>query len=59
MGTQTVKGGNTDTVYKEGTQDKSMMAVAVHPDVCKCKFRYGRHHHICDFKRFKQVPVKK
>jgi len=52
-GTQSVKGGNTDTVYKYGTFDKSKMLADVHPDVAKLSVRYGRMHHHVNYNRFK------
>lgn len=60
MGTQSVKGGNTDTVYKHGTYDKSKMLADVHPDVAKLSFQYGRQHHHVNYNRFKKnLYVKK
>lgn len=53
MVTQHMKGGNTDTVYKNGTVPKSKMLVDVHPDVSKLKFRFHRWHHIVDYTPFK------
>jgi len=59
MTTQTVKGGNTDTIYVDGTLDKSKMLVNVHPDVSELKWRYGRWHHSVDYKVFKTKLVRK
>jgi hypothetical protein len=53
-GTQSVKGGNTDTVYKHGTFDKSKMLVDVHSDVAKLSEKYGRWHHHVNYNRFKK-----
>ena len=47
--TQTVKGGNTDSLYKFGTLEKSQMMVNVHPDVSKVVHRFGRVHHLVDY----------
>jgi len=58
MTTQTVKGGNTDTIYVDGTLDKSQMLVNVHPDVSELKWRYGRWHHSVDYKVFKTKLVR-
>lgn len=53
MQTQAVKGGNTDEFYaKEGTEAKSRMLVAMHPDCARLKFKFGRIHHQVDYKRF-------
>lgn len=52
--TQKVKGGNTAEFYeKEGTLPKSRMLEAMHPDVAKLKFKWGRWHHQVDYKPFK------
>ena len=53
--TQTVKGGNTKEFYeKEGTLPKSKMLVAVHPDCSTLKLKYGRWHHMVNYRKFKQ-----
>ena len=53
--TQAVKGGNTEAFYSgEGTLPKSKMQVALHPDVSKLKWRFGRWHHIVDYSQFKR-----
>lgn len=57
--TQTMKGGNTDTIYKGGTLPKSQMIVDMHPDVCRLAWRFGRAHHFCDYKRFQHGLKKK
>lgn len=55
MATQVLKGGNTDEFYvQEGTLAKSQMQVALHPDVSKLVFRYGRWHHEVDYSPFKK-----
>lgn len=59
MGTQIVKGGNTDTVYKHGTHDKSKMIRDVHPDVAKMTPRYGRLHHFVNYNKFKYNHFKR
>ncbi|QGZ16024.1 hypothetical protein Kuja_0330 [Vibrio phage vB_VchM_Kuja] len=52
--TQTVKGGNTDDLYKpNGTLPKSEMLVRLHPDVSEVKWRFNRWHHIVDYSVFK------
>lgn len=59
--TQIVKGGNTEQFYsKEGTAPKSIMQVAVHPDVSRLTFRFGRIHHFVDYSSFqKNIPILK
>jgi hypothetical protein len=51
--TQSVKGGNTAEFYaKEGTLPKSRMQVAMHPDVSKLVWKFGRWHHQVNYKPF-------
>jgi hypothetical protein len=53
--TQTLGGGNTAEFYaKEGTAPKSEMLKRVHPDVTKLVWKFNRHHHHVDYKRFTQ-----
>jgi len=53
--TQYLSGGNTAEFYaKEGTAPKSEMLKAVHPDVTRLVWKFNRHHHHVDYKRFKQ-----
>jgi hypothetical protein len=53
--TQLIKGGNTAEFYtKEGTLPKSRMQVAMHPDVSKLVWKFGRWHHVVDYSPFKQ-----
>jgi hypothetical protein len=64
--TQVLKGGNTDEFYhaegsksegkhyaNNGTLAKSQMQVAVHPDVSKIVWKFGRVHHHVDYSPFK------
>jgi len=58
--TQTLGGGNTAEFYaKEGTAPKSEMLKAVHPDVTRLVWKFNRHHHHVDYKRFKQPLLRK
>jgi hypothetical protein len=57
--TQVMKGGNTDTLYKNGTAEKSRMLARVHPDVAKTKWRFNREHHYVNYHVFKQKLIKK
>jgi len=57
--TQYLKGGNTKEFYiKEGTLPKSQMQVAMHPDVSKIVWRFGRWHHYVDYRPFKNNKLK-
>lgn len=58
--TQIVKGGNTKEFYaKEGTLPKSQMQVAMHPDVSRLVWRFGRWHHHVDYSSFRRNVLKK
>jgi hypothetical protein len=55
MLTQSMRGGNTAEFYaKEGTEPKSRMLVEQHPDVADLMWRFGRKHHLVDYKRFRR-----
>jgi hypothetical protein len=49
MATQTLKGGNTDEIYKGGTEQKSRLLKNVYPKQVELVMRYGRPHHKVDF----------
>ncbi|MBT5445015.1 MAG: hypothetical protein HOK91_19730 [Gammaproteobacteria bacterium] len=54
LGTQVLKGGNTDEFYSvEGTWNKSIMLEKLHPDVVKTVWKFGRYHHHVDYKPFR------
>lgn len=70
MGTQILKGGNTDEFYhaegevKEGdkysdtgTLAKSQMLVDVHPDVSRLVQKFSRWHHAVDYSVFKNQKL--
>lgn len=60
MRTGTVKGGNTEELYGQGTFEKSKMLVNLHPDVVRLVKRYGRWHHDVNIKPFqKNLPILK
>lgn len=49
------KGGNTDSIYVEdGLLLKAQSLQAQHPDVTKITTRFGRTHHLVDYKPFKK-----
>jgi hypothetical protein len=54
VATQTMRGGNTDELYKSGTREKSEMIVRLHPDCVKLSNKFSRDHHHADFSMFKQ-----
>ncbi len=55
MRTQDVPGGNTEAFYAdEGTTAKSRMQVALHPDVSRLTWRFGRVHHYVDYRPFRR-----
>jgi hypothetical protein len=54
VATQRMKGGNTDELYASGTQLKSEMLVAAHPDVARVVMRFNRAHHHVDYDGFTQ-----
>jgi hypothetical protein len=57
--TQVLGGGNTAEFYtNEGTKAKSEMQVAMHPDVSKLTFKFGRIHHEVDYRPFKSIPLR-
>lgn len=58
MRTGTVKGGNTEEIYGDGTFKKSKMLVDLHPDVVELKHRYGRWHHHVNIKPFAHNELK-
>jgi len=51
MSTQVMKGGNTDEIYKNGTEAKSRLLKNVYPDKVDLVVRYGRPHHKVDFQK--------
>ena len=58
VATQVLGGGNTAEFYaKEGTLPKSAMQVAMHPDVSKIVHRFGRVHHLVDYRPFRSLKL--
>jgi len=51
--TMTVRGGNTDSIYVDGTLAKSRMIVNMHPDVARLAWKFRRWHHYVNYNRFK------
>lgn len=56
--TQSMTGGNTDELYKDGTLEKSRMIQRLHPDVARVAMRYGRVHHSVDYRPFKRNKLR-
>lgn len=55
MPTQKLAGGNTAEFYAgEGTLAKSRMQVAMHPDVSRLVWKFGRWHHHVNYSPFKK-----
>lgn len=60
LATQLIKGGNTKEFYdKEGTRAKSEMQVAMHPDVSRIVWRFGRIHHHVNYRPFKCIKLQR
>lgn len=52
MRTQNMRGGNTDEIYRGGTEAKSRLLKSVYPDKVELVMRYGRPHHRVDFTQY-------
>ena len=59
MTTQTMRGGNTDEIYADGTTKKSRMIVDLHPDVARMTWRFSRVHHFVDYSPFKNNKLRR
>jgi hypothetical protein len=62
--TMTIKGGNTESLYKLNNEDgRLLMAQSLykqHPEIVKIKRRWGRWQHIVDYSKFrKNKPILK
>lgn len=58
--TQQLKGGNMTEFYaKEGTYKKSKMLYDMHPDITKITWRFGRCHHLVDYRQFRKNKLKR
>lgn len=52
--TMTMKGGNTDELYKgDGRLKMAISLQKQHPDVTKIKWKWGRWQHVVDYRPFK------
>jgi hypothetical protein len=58
--TQTLSGGcSTDFYEVEGTLPKSRMLVAMHPDVARLVWKFGRWHHHVNYAPFRKLRLVK
>ena len=59
--TQLIPGGNTSELYGPdgSTGPKTQMLINTHPDVCRVMKRYGRIHHLADYRPFKRNRLKR
>ena len=55
----TMKGGNTDELYKNGRLEFVKSLQKQHPNEVKITKKYGRWHHHVDYKQFKNKLIKK
>ena len=54
ISTMTMKGGNTDELYKgDGRLKMAQSLVAQHPDVTKITYKWGRYQHHVDYRPFR------
>ncbi len=54
--TQLLAGGNTTDFYAaEGTIPKSEMLARLHPDVTRLVWRFGRPHHVVNYRPFRAI----
>lgn len=60
MKTMTMKGGNTEEVYKNGKRRHLFVKSLVHqhPDVVEQGQRYGRPHHVVNYRPYKDNKLK-
>jgi hypothetical protein len=61
IGTLTMKGGNTDELYKAQTNNRLEFAESLrdqHPDVARVVWRYNRWHHEVDYRGFQTGDLK-
>ncbi len=58
MVTMAVKGGNTTSIYAEGTYPKSKLLVDEFPEYARLVEKYGRPHHFVDWTQFRSNRLK-
>ena len=55
--TMRIKGGNTDGIYQNGRLAFAQSLAQQHPDVAKVVHRFGRHHHMVDYRPFRDTKL--
>jgi len=59
IATMSMKGGNTDELYKDdGRLKMAQSLVDQHPDVARVSFKWGRPQHHVDYSKFKKNKLK-
>ena len=59
-GTMTIKGGNTEELYKDdGRLKMAQSLVDQHPDICKITWKFGRWQHQVNYEVFSRTKLKK
>lgn len=59
ISTMSMKGGNTDELYKDdGRLKMAQSLVDQHPDVARVSFKWGRPQHHVDYSKFKKNKLK-
>jgi len=56
--TMRMRGGNTDGIYAEGRKEFAESLARQHPDVAKVVKRFGRWHHMVNYKSFANIALK-
>ncbi len=57
--TMTMKGGNTDELYKDGREKFVASLIEQHPDVVTKTWKFGRWHHHVDYSVFARLRLKR
>lgn len=58
--TMTMKGGNTDELYKDdGRLQMAQSLVDQHPDIVRVSWKWGRYQHHVDYRRFQLNKLKR
>ena len=57
--TMRMKGGNTDGIYANGRREFAESLAQQHPDVAKVVHRFGRWHHMVDYRPFAGISLRR
>lgn len=57
--TMRLRGGNTDGIYADGRKEFAESLARQHPDVAKVVKRFGRWHHMVNYKPFVNITLKR